>query len=376
MELGIREDFTVKDITLDSQLTALPSTGLYLNSGVHPSITLDNLLSFLPKFDLTLSAWDNGTTYGVFTESKSKSDIVTYNSVIYQSIKAGIGNQPDEEPTYWIETNKESLRLKAFIESVKDRVYSDLNLNRRLVNNEYLYEVSTQSHTLPNDYAGWVLEPKGSDYVYFVINEIALQKAGTTPVDVYIVNQGELVTTLSVTPNDGKLTFTDVGYTLSGKGKHIIAIDSTVVLSDQGYIDPLKYDGFTVGTVVGIGDTPEDATYTLSNYGNGLGFNFSAYFDGARYMDNNYQLFGSFIRSVFEFMVFQMFLHNPNAVANYQQRIGMSNEILLGELKNTDMDSVISRYYRELKKAQKIIEKTNDTGFETNDTFTIKLGSI
>lgn len=377
MELGIREDFTVSDLTLDSQLKASPTSGIYLNSGVHPSITISNILSFLPKFDLTLSAWNSATTYGVFSESRNKKDIVTKNSKIWQSIKAGVNQDPEAaDSTYWIETNKESLRLKAFIESVKDRVFADLNLNRRLVNNEYIYEVGTQSHVLPNDYAGWVLEPKGSDYVYFVINEIALQKSGTDPVDVYIINQGELVTTLSVTPNNGKLTFADLGYTLTGKGKHIIAIDSTTVLTEGGYIDPLKYEGFVVGTVTGIGDAPESAIYSYNAFGNGLAFNFSAYFDGAKYMDNNYHLFGNFIRSVFELMTFQMFLHNSNAVANYQQRIGMNEEILLGELKNDKMDSVISRYNRELKKAQKIIQKTHDTGFESNDTFTITLGSI
>ncbi|MDN5396993.1 MAG: hypothetical protein L0G05_10730, partial [Chryseobacterium sp.] len=47
MELGFVEDFTT-DVVLDKELKLNSKTGIILNSGVHPSLTLDNLLQFLP----------------------------------------------------------------------------------------------------------------------------------------------------------------------------------------------------------------------------------------------------------------------------------------------------------------------------------------
>ena len=376
MILGIKEDFS-SNITLDTQLKAVPDSGLYLNSGVHPSITVENLLEFLPKLDFTIAAWDSGTSYTVYSTSHNKSDLVTHNSVVYQSIQAGTNKEPGVETEYWLATNEESLKLKAFIEKVKDKVYADLNLTKRIVENQYLYHNGSQTHTLSNDYAAWVIEPRGSDYVSFRINEIALQKSGTTPVNVYIINQDELINTITVTPDNGRLTFEDKTQVLSGKGKHLIAIDSTEVITDYASVDPLKFEGFVAYTATGTGEAPESATYSYSTSGIGLGLNLTAYFDGAKYIDNNLSEFGNFIRATFELMAFQMFQANPHNVSNRAQRIRMSDEFLLGELKNMQMDSVISRYYRELKKAKSRIEKSSDTQLtDNNDGLTISVGSI
>ena len=190
MVLGISEDLT-SNVTLDSELASIPNSGIYLNSGVHPSITVENLLDFLPKTIFNFTAWSDTTNYGVFSVSRNKRDLVSANDKIYQSIKAGTNNEVTDAE-YWLETNIESLRIKTFIQKVQDRVYSDLNLNKRLVNSQYLYEEGDHSITLPNDYAGWMIQPKGSDYVSFRVNEISLQKDGTTPVNLYILNQKTL----------------------------------------------------------------------------------------------------------------------------------------------------------------------------------------
>ncbi len=243
MVLGITEDFT-SDILLDSQLKSSTS-GLYLNSGVHPSITIDNLLNFLPNFSITTAAWDSGTTYGEYL--RDKTDLVTYNNKLYQSIKsANLNQNPATETTYWLETNLESLRLKNLIQQVKDKVYSDLNLTRRLVNNQALYEIGDKTVTLPNDYAAWVFEAKGSDYISFRLNQVSIQMSGTTPIDLYVINQGVLIDTLSITPSNGVFEFKDLEYSFSGKGRWIFAIDSADVLTKGLSIDPLKYDGFVV----------------------------------------------------------------------------------------------------------------------------------
>ena len=192
MILGIAEDFS-SNVVLDSELLSVPTSGMYLNSGVHPSITLDNLLHFLSNLDITPEAWAIGTTYGIYSDSRKRSDLVIYDSKIYQSIKAGVGQNPATETTYWLETNLESLRLKNLIQNVLDKVYLDLKLTKRIINNANLYEVGKTTITLPNDYAAWIFEPKGSDYTSIRINEVSFQKKSTTPVSLYVINQGILI---------------------------------------------------------------------------------------------------------------------------------------------------------------------------------------
>lgn len=377
MVLGIAEDFSLKEsIILDTNLKATPSSGLFVNTGVHPSVSLGNLFDFLPKLGFTFTAWNSGTTYGVFLTSKNRGDIVTKNNIVYQSIQAGTNQDPATETAYWLETNIESLRLKIFLESVKDKVFSDLSLTKRLVNNQYIYENGDTVKTLPEDYAAWVLEPKGSDYVSFRINEISLQKDGTTPVTMTVVNQKAVVTTVQLTPDNGKVSFQDHPITLVGKGPFYLVIDSTDVYVRQGSVDPLKYNGFVVYTATGTGVAPESATYSNQTLGNGLGLNVTAYLDATKYIENNLSELGAYIKATFEFMVFQVFQSNPNNRSNRSERIQMSDEVLLAELKRFDGDTVVSRYYREKKRAIKSLERTFDTQLSDNSKLEIKVSSV
>lgn len=376
MVLGISEDFT-SDIVLDSELKTLPTSGLYLNSGVHPSITVENLLDFLPNKDYTFTAWSATTTYDKFLTSRNKKDVVTHISKTWQSIKAVNLNQtPGSAPLFWVETNINSLRLKMFIESVKDRVYSDLSLTKRLVNNQYIYDDGDQAKTLLNDYAGWVIEPKGSDYVAFRINEVSLQKSGTTPVNLYVVNQKTLLETVSITPNNGEVAFADVDIVLSGKGKFLLVIDSTSVFVGVKTIDPLRFNGFVAYTANGTGAAPETAVYTYNTFGNGLGLNITAYLDATKYINNNLAEFGNYIRAVFELMVFETFLHNPNNRSNRVQRIQMKDDLLISELKNMAGETVIRKYHRERKRAKSLLERTFDTQLSDHDGIEIRVGSV
>jgi hypothetical protein len=376
MVLGISEDYTV-DIDFDSELTNIPSSGLYINSGVHPSITNENLLEFLPKTVITFVAWSAASDYTIFTETRNKKDIVTKDSKIYQSIKAGINQDPSEaDSLYWLETNMDSLRLKNFIEKVKDRVYTDLSLEKRLINNQFLYDNGETATTLLNDYAGWVIEPKGSDYVSFRINQVSIQKDGTTPINLYVINQNTLVKTITITPNNGELNFLDTDIVLSGKGIFKLVIDSTDVYVGNGNIDPKRFDGFVAYTTNGTGIAPETSKYTYSTYGNGIGLNITPYLDSKVYIDNNLSNFGSFVRATFEYMCFQMFMHNSNNASNRSQRIQMANNILVGELKDTKSDTVVKRYMDEKKKSIRMLEKTFDTQLKSQGGLTVEIGSL
>ena len=376
MVLGISEDFTV-DIDFDSELTNIPSSGLYINSGVHPSITNENLLEFLPKTAISLVAWDSLKNYTIFTETRNKKDIVTSGGKIFQSIKAGINQNPSTENSlYWLETNMNSLRMKNFIEKVKDKVYTDLSLNKRLINNQYLYDNGDIATTLLNDYAGWVIEPKGSDYVSFRINQVSIQKSGTTPVNLYIINQNTLVKTITITPNNGELNFVNTDIVLSGKGVFKLVIDSTDVFVGNKNIDPKRFDGFVAYTTNGTGNAPETSKYTYSTYGNGIGLNITTYLDSKVYIENNLSNFGSFVRSAFEYMAFQLFMHNSNNASNRVTRIQMADNILMAELKETKADTVVARYLNEKRMAIKMLEKTFDTQLKSQGGLTVEIGSL
>tara|TARA_R110002096_G_scaffold385936_1_gene579836 strand:- start:941 stop:2071 length:1131 start_codon:yes stop_codon:yes gene_type:complete len=376
MVLGISEDFTV-DIDFDSELTNIPSSGLYINSGVHPSITNENLLEFLPKTVINFSQWSAETDYGVFTETRNKKDIVKHTGKIYQSIKVGINQSPSTEGSlYWLETNMNSLRMKNFIEKVKDKVYTDLSLNKRLINNQYLYDNGDIAKTLLNDYAGWVIEPKGSDYVSFRINQISIQKGGTTPINLYVINQNTLVKTITIAPNNGELNFVDTDIVLSGKGVFKLVIDSTDVFVGNKTIDSRRFDGFVAYTANGTGSAPETSKYTYSTYGNGIGLNITTYLDSKVYIENNLSNFGSFVRASFEYMAFQLFMHNSNNASNRATRIQMADNILMVELKETKADTVVARYLNEKRMAIKMLEKTFDTQLKGQGGLTVEIGSL
>jgi hypothetical protein len=138
MELGFAEDFST-NVILDTELKTVPSSGLYLNSGVHPSVTLGNILAFLPKLSFNIDAWDDSVNYEVYSTTRDRKDLVSHNSKVYQCLVANINVEPtDANSSTWLETNIESLRLKSFVDKVKDKVFSDLNLTRRLIENQYM----------------------------------------------------------------------------------------------------------------------------------------------------------------------------------------------------------------------------------------------
>ena len=373
MLLGIAEDFTTTT-TLDSQLKAVPDSGLYYNSGVHPSVNLDNLLHFLPNIDFTFTDYAAGTTYGKYEDTRKRDDIVLSAGNIYQSLTTNnTGNTPASNPTNWLETDIDSLRLKRFIQTVEDRAKGDINLVRRQIDSQYLYNIVEQNDNitaslLPNDYAAWIFEPKGSDYTTITLNQIALQATTATPQSLYVINQGQLITILTLNPNlEGRLVFEETNYTFSGKGKWIFAIDSQNVLLDSGVVDPLKYDGFVPYTATGIGSAPEDAVYSRSTSGNGLSFNISVHLDPAVYLDNNLRNFGQYLQSCFELSALNMYVANANNRVNRQERIQMSEQLLLIETRELNHNTSAKRYEDNRKAAVKMLEKTFDREISSDD---------
>lgn len=382
MILTISEDFS-SSVSLDTELTGLPDGGMYLNSGVHPSITVDNLLSLLPKLEIVPENYAAGTTYGKFTDTRKLSDIVESAGTIYQSIaSSNVGNTPASSPSHWLATDLNSLRIKSFALRSQDNALRNINLTKRLVDNQYLYNIAEVSETtaatlLPGDYCGWVFEPKGSDYVKIKINQIAFQATTATPQSLYVVNQGQLVTTLTLNPNStGKLVFEDVNYTFYGKGKWMFVVDSQNVLTNGSYVDPLKYDGFTAYTCVGMGASPQASTYSFGTMENGLNFNITAYFDSQIYIDNNIKYFANYLQAAWELDVLNMFLANSHNRSNANERRQIDRELLIAETKELKAHSVVNRYESKRKEAISMLEKTFDRQINNQDGFEVEITSI
>lgn len=371
---------------MDAELLAVPQSGMYLNSGVHPSINLGNLLRFLPKLNIDFADYNAGTTYGKYTGTMQVSDIVDVSGVLYQSISASnVGNTPDSNPTKWLRTNLDSLRIRNFALSSQKKAISALNLNRRLLDSQYLYNVAdlTQSPTpkmLPNDYAAWVFEPKGSDYVTFQINEVAFQATTATPQNLYVINQGVLIDTLVLNPNvDGRLVFEDLSYTFSGKGRFILAVDAQNVLTNGAILQPLKYDGFVAYMATGIGSTPEDAKWSDNMTANGLNFNVKVFLDSSKYLQYNLVDYCNFVQKQWELDVLEMYIFNSNNRSNGHERKQLEDrELIIGETKNGKMEgSVIYKYNKELKAAKAQLSKTFDRALKPpQSNYSYKIGSV
>ena len=376
MVLTFAEDFT-STVDLDSQLIGTPESGLYWNRGVHPILTVEGLLSYLPIISFTFPDWVVGTTYNEFNTSRKKSDIVTKDSVIYQSLQdSNAGNDPATETAFWLPTNIDSLRIKSFIWTVEDNFRAALTLDRKLIENQFIYNVGETSQTLSNDFSGWAFEPKGSDYVKIRINQIALQANTDVQQSLFVINQGRLITTLTLNPDNGILSFEDVGYTISGKGRFMFVINSQDVLSENAFNDPLRYDGFVAYPVNGIGSTAASAEYSDSSIGNGLNFNVSAYLDSDLYITNNQVDFAKFLQVQMELDFVKTILHNANFRSNREERIlktgALAQQLLSTETLNLELNTIARKYEAEKKIAVEAVNKTFDKFLVKKNPFRVK----
>jgi hypothetical protein len=354
-------------------LTDKPKSGIYLNSGVHPSITIENLLSFLPYPDFHFDNYNQNTTYQKYSETLKRSDVVRHDGKLYQSLtNDNVGNQLTNQ-THWMLTNLDSLKLKMFINKVIDRVKSDLHLEKRLVNNQFIYETNflrDQQFTTSYGFAGWVFEPKGSDYLTITINQMSLKSLVPGDATIYVLNQGQLVDTIEL-EKSSKLDFKDVDYSFSGFGRWQFVYEQTEVLTNRSIVEPLQFDGFVCYTCVTQSTELEGAQWSWSTIGNGLVFNVSCSLNSDLYIKNNFTNLGGLIKATFELMTLEMFLANAHNRSNRQQDI-------IAETKSLEMKTAAKRFTTELRKAKNAMQKTFDTHLflDADDCLEIEIGSV
>jgi hypothetical protein len=377
--VALKDDFTTL-FNLDKELTDKPKSGIYLNSGVHPSITTENLLAFLPYPDFNFDNYNQNTTYQKYSETLKRSDVVRHDGQLYQSLtNDNAGNQLTNQ-THWMLTNLDSLKLKMFINKVIDRVKSDLHLEKRLVNNQFIYETNflrDQQFTTSYGFAGWVFEPKGSDYLTITINQMSLKSLVPGDATIYVLNQGQLVDTIEL-EKSSKLDFKDVDYSFSGFGRWQFVYEQTEVLTNRSIVEPLQFDGFVCYTCVTQSTELEGAQWSWSTIGNGLVFNVSCSLNSDLYIKNNFTNLGGLIKATFELMTLEMFLANAHNRSNRQQDIQLDKDALIAETKSLEMNTAAKRFTTELRKAKNAMQKTFDTHLflDADDCLEIEIGSV
>jgi len=354
MNLGIIEDFSIKNIYLDSELTS-PSCGVFLNQGVNPLITLKTLLDCLPKDCFTASEWSDEISYVKYEGSFSS--IVSHNDSVWQCLEDNLDSEPTDLNSNWLKTSMESLRIKSFIARVEQRFYSMLDCDRRLIENQYLYDQGEKTeHELPNDYSGIEIEAKG-DYIRIKINEVSFEKSDSLPANLYVINDNQLVDTISLVTSGDSVVFQDVDYVYEGKGYLRLVVDSTIIKRGKGSYDSLKYKGFTIKSINGKGSTPNDCEWSDEVRGVGLGINVSIEASSSKYISNNCYQFSKAFRSVFEYMCFELFM---TTIRQSQTTMNLDASYLERELKVLDGMTVARSMSEGVSRAKGMLSDTFD----------------
>jgi hypothetical protein len=128
------------DVDTDLQESA---SGVYVNSGLHPLFTYDNIWAIAEQFGkVDVKAWDDAVTYRT-------NDIVKEGTDIYQSVQnANLNQTPSASPDYWRPTNL----MSAYFRRLYDG--SVLKLLNRLFIDKKVNEVAKSLHANINLFEG------------------------------------------------------------------------------------------------------------------------------------------------------------------------------------------------------------------------------
>lgn len=373
MEFGILEDYTISGLDLGEDLVN-PTSGLFLNDGVSPLITVKNLLNFLPYLDYLIPEWDNLKNYELY-DSDIKG-LVSYNSKFYICKESNVGLQPDLNPISWAETNKESVVLMNFVKNVVDRALLSLSIEN-VISEKNIVDVTKSSDydfSLISDYVGLSFNLLDDFNTYLNIKKLSIQANTINPIDVYVVNNGVLLQTIQLTPENGLISFKDVDLKLKGFGTFYLVMESSSVKKGTGYLDKYNFDGVVVSGVLGKGNSPESSEFSENPSTNGFGVVYSVEMDIKDSYKTKPTTFFNYIKSCFEYSCFELFLYNPNATSNQHQKVIMDKNLLQNELKILDADTVAKRRNDYKKQLEDVLSSM----FKVKKTkgFTYKLTSI
>lgn len=351
-------------IELDSLLMGVPDSDAFWNTGTSPIVTIKNILTYLPVEDIVADAYAAGTTYAI-------GDICTSNAIMYESILgSNIGNTPASSPTYWVVTNSDSQKIKVFLNQVKTNAKTALKLDRKLIENQYIYHIAKSDVTPNADYIGWGFEHKNSDYVSIRINKLAFQANTDQEITFSLVNNGAVVNTIAITPDNGRFVFSDVNLTMSGFGVFYLVTDAISIKTNGEVNDPLKYRGLVCYPVEAVGGTIATADYQKSMSGNGMGFNVSAYVDTSSFIVANEIDFVEVYKWQLAYDLVQLMLFNPQTNSSREERnmTEFNRDLMIMEAKDNKLNTITTNYNKALKQAKEAIAKSLDNVLKFQDT--------
>jgi hypothetical protein len=179
-------------------------------------------------------------------------------------------------------------------------------------------------------------------------------------VTMYLYKQNTLVTSFDITNTAKELTFTDItDLVISGEGRWFLFYDQdqltgqayNSVIGSSKYVDILPFE---------VPNTTTDFINDVTAFGSnsyGLGLDLSVYADLTPFIVANKQMFSECIQMQWQHDILYMFLANPDAMINANER-NMSRqtlqEMLLLEIHGDNKHSLASQMevaYHKLKRS-------------------------
>jgi hypothetical protein len=140
--IGFERSYNADYSDLDDDLQASAS-GVYVNNGLHPLFTYDNITAIAEQFSkVTVKAWSNTATYKTGDISKDGADI-------YQSLQnTNLNHQPSASATFW----KKTTLMSAYFRRLYDGAV--LKLLNQLFTEKKINEVAKSIHANINLFEG------------------------------------------------------------------------------------------------------------------------------------------------------------------------------------------------------------------------------
>ena len=191
---GWRQHHDVSEFTISDSLTQ-SETGQFFQE-VHPLLTLNNIKSIAPNFDLiTYPAWVNTTQYRV-------DDRVTVSDKHYRAKMDNIGLAPETNPTEWerfdqfsewLEQKTQASILKA-IRTFWDEKMSDKTAKNILESKALFNGTGRITDLIPpsDNLVGFELVPIRANGITLKIEKIGLQMTGQGPVKLFLMHSSRM----------------------------------------------------------------------------------------------------------------------------------------------------------------------------------------
>lgn len=375
---------------LDSDLTGISKSKRYFNTGVHPSISLENIEAFLPLLSTyTIADYVAGTTYDNYNNTFSLNDVVLDSSKYYISVASGNVGNAVSETAFWKETTLMSLLIKDKVRSSIEIVLSETINPNFIEENIYMFRIADTTDDLienTSKLVGYRINPISSDHLLFIINQIGLDFENDETITFYLYNQNKQISTFELTATAKLFEWKDITEIeiTSNTGAWYLyynqddltgrAIGNNTIFYNYMF-NHANVTPFQIDSVSDLDDISESDFVFDKNFG--LNLNFSISYDMTNFIKQHLLQFAETIQRQFEFDILNMYHYNPDAQSELRER-NITKEKLMFELKSYDGETVI----RKLKRAYKHIKATlnklgcKDNAFKENEDDNFSIGSV